>query len=308
MHVIVLDSGMSEHQKNVCSVDIGYGTYDENGHGTKIIDVTSTVANFSKITSIKILNRYNECNLRDLVKALEVCGDIDADVLCMSMVVEGNGKFRTIKKLIDYISRKGTLIVAPLHNRKDYAIPAAYKNVVGVQALSSNAVSTNGCAFYSEKSKIQCQIPLSGIVCKTIGNSYAYFSGNSCACAFFSAELLCRLRARLLSSVSDVNKLYRKIEYEDSYIFQYLNPDTLCYKSDTFALIREKVINALEKCNYSWVSTNCLFNEVANIDLLVNKLNDIGLKINNSAFLRISDLESVDKLTHYLCTQNRPPI
>lgn len=305
MHMIILDSGISEYQKDILTVDIGHGTFDENGHGTKIVDITSKIANFAKITSIRILNRYNECSLSDLLNALEVCADIDADVLCMSIVVEGNGKFRALKKLVDHISHKGTLIVAPLHNRKNFSIPAAYNNVVGVQAVPVNAVNASKFAFYSEKSKIQCQIPLSGIVCKTRGNSYSYFAGNSCACAFFSSELLCRLRVRALSSVSDVNRLYREIKYEDSCIYPYLHPDTSCYKSDTFALVREQVIDTLEKCNYNWGSTNSLLNEITSIDLLVNRLNDIGLKINNSSFLSMSDLENVDKLTHYLCTQNQ---
>ena len=65
MHMILLDSGISEFQHNVSTVDIGYGVYDENGHGTKIVDIINKVAGFAKITSIKILNKYNECCLED---------------------------------------------------------------------------------------------------------------------------------------------------------------------------------------------------------------------------------------------------
>lgn len=115
---------------------------------------------------------------------------------------------------------------------------------------------------------------------------------------------MCRSRVSVLSSASDVNKLYQKIEYKDYYIYPYLHPDTPFCKSDAYASMREKVINALEECNYRWVSTKGLIDEITDIDLLVNRLNDIGLKINKSSFLRISDLENVDTLTHYLCTQN----
>lgn len=302
MHMIVLDSGISEFQNNVATVDIGYGAYDENGHGTKIVDIASNVASFAKITSIKILNKHNECSLEDLIKALEACADMDADVLCMSMTLEGNGNFWTLKKLIERISRKGTLIVAPLHNRKNYAIPAAYKNVVGVRALTSN---DKEYTFYSEKTSIQCQMPITGVVCKTIGNSYAYFTGNSCACAFFSAELLCRLRTTELPSVSRVNKLYRTIEFADTYIYPYLCHKFPGVERNAFPNIREHVIKTLEKCNCRKWSADHLYEEIPNIAVFVDSLSNIGLQINNSSFLRVEDLENIDKLTSYLCAQNQ---
>ena len=301
MHMILLDSGISEFQHNVSAVDIGYGVYDENGHGTKIVDIVNKVAGFAKITSIKILNKCNECRLEDLIKALDICANMDADVLCMSMTLESNGNFWVLKKIIERISRKGTLIVAPLHNRKNYAIPAAYRNVVGVRALISN---DKEYSFYSGKARIQCQIPIIGAVCKTIGNSYAYFNGNSCACAFFSAELLCRLRTMALSSVSDVNKLYRTIDFEDTYIYPYLNQAHPNIGQDIFSDIQEHVINTLKKCACSRWSEDHLYERIPNIAVFVDGLSNIGLQINNSSFLCVRDLENIDSLTRYLCTQN----
>jgi len=301
MHAVIIDSGVSDCQKHVNTIDVGCGTTDENGHGTQIVNVVSKIVPFAQLSSIRILNKNNECSLQDLIDALRACIDINADVLCISMTLESNYNSAELKRIVNQLANKNTIIVAPLHNRLSYGIPAVYKHVIGVQTAPTLPQKNR---FYFNHSRIQARIPLVGIVCESINNSYRFFSGNSCACAFFFAELVSAMKVKNVDNIPNINCIYKNLMFSDTYIYRYLYSDDFAADDGSLDSIRHCIVNALAEQRQSLYNNNVLYDLISDITLFVNSLETSGLSINNSAFLRIDTLSSIDLLAKYLLMQN----
>ena len=150
--IVVLDSGILKTHKSINNklinmyeiklqkdgaYNICEGGIDNVGHGTAVISILQNQINAPvKICSVKILcenNTITSCEIDRLLFALTyIKENISCKIIHMSCGVKYYNQ--KLKDVCDEISNKGTIIVSAFNNDGSVSFPAAFSNVIGVDA------------------------------------------------------------------------------------------------------------------------------------------------------------------------------
>ena len=155
----VVDSGCNKHERLLCclkdgeSVVEGVTTTEDNiGHGTAVCGVIGAgykdnsflgIARRADIIPIKFIDKDQNGDkvggkTSDFAKAIVAAvDDFDCDIINVS---SGDKNSDTLRLAIDYVSKKGAVIVSSVGNKGNSYIyyPAGYENVIGVGSVSKS--------------------------------------------------------------------------------------------------------------------------------------------------------------------------
>ena len=301
--IIFCDSGISKEQSGyVESYDIGYGVYDENGHGTSLIDLVHRINEKIEFKSIKMLDENNEGTLDGLINALNKCIEMDGSVICLALSIDGTiNENKELQETVERVVERGKIIVAALHNEASYSIPAGFRNVIGVKTIGISSKTTR---FYDVTQPIQCELPTENFFCKSLDGEYVKFGGNSVACAFFAEHI---------ASILKNNKEYRLPEIQTCVAGQKITDveyysffDYLVTHSEHEYEIRKKIMDVTKQCNLDQFDNHILMaiKSMRHLNHYLKELEKNGLEINKKTFLRKYDLQTVSTLTNYFMVQN----
>ena len=140
------------HAYNVCGLGDGMQP-KETSHGTVCARVLDYFASGYELFSIQILNGNGKItdkpmgNIHHLKQGLELCMELDVDIVCMSAVSsilsDSSILYTTVQKLA-----KKSVLAAALDNRKYITIPTAYPFVTGVQSDIRNCLRAGELAYH----------------------------------------------------------------------------------------------------------------------------------------------------------------
>lgn len=300
--IVFCDSGVSLEQMGyVQSYDIGYGIYDENGHGSSLIGLVHKINNRIRLKSIKILNKNNEGSLDGVINALRKCMDLDSRIICLALSVDNSVTMNIeLEKIVEQIKSKGKIIIAALYNGDTFSIPAGYQQVIGVKAREIWDVQTY---FYDEVRSIQCELPIEDFFWKSFNGDYVKMGGNSVACAFFS-EHIASVYDNKMYQLSEIQKIVTRQTVEKLGYYRYF--DYLSMHSNQDSKIIHIICSAIHDYNIDISDGNILvkFKNLKQLSSYLNELERKGLKINKRTFLRKYDLQNVRTMTNYFLVQN----
>lgn len=302
--VIICDSGKSIYQDDVKFVDVGNGFIDENGHGTKIINLIKLISPVTKIISIKILNRKNECNLEELLLALNKCNHIDAKVICLPLSIDKEKYNYELEESINNLYNNGKVIVCAKHNRMNNSIPARFRSTIGVQ----NGKYKN-FKFYNTKNEIQCRILQNNAIVKSIDGKYSRISGNSLACALFTSHVINTIQKTKIYDFKKLEDIFNDENIDNLEFNKYFNKSNQDLDLQKYEYYKEKIYH-ITNCvdSYDKFDKFSLFNyikTVKELNIFINDLERNGIIVNNNTILTIEDFRSIDEMIKYLYFQER---
>jgi subtilisin family serine protease len=161
------------------------GLVDEAaGHGTHVAGVVNAVAPEATLLPLRVLDDEGHGTVFGLARGIHYATAHDADVIQMSLGVEGRS--RLLAAAIARAYSSSVFLVASVGNdgqRVTAEIPAAYPAVLGVAALGVNDQKST---FSNWGSLVTLSAPGEGIVSTYLFNGYAIWSGTSMAAPFVS--------------------------------------------------------------------------------------------------------------------------
>ncbi|WP_084177342.1 S8 family serine peptidase [Natrinema saccharevitans] len=157
-----------DHGTHVGGIAAG-GTDDGTGHAG-ISDCS--------LLSLRALDADGVGSLSDIADAIQWAADADADVVNLSLGVDGS--YRTLTAACEYAADRGVLLVGAAGNAGSDRVysPAAEDSVVAVAAVDD---ADSIASFSNTGPEIELAAPGSRIVSSTTGGGYGRMSGTSMA-------------------------------------------------------------------------------------------------------------------------------
>ena len=194
---------------------------DDNGHGTHVAGIIASETNnhegvagitwFNKIMPIKAMEAGGYGTTFDIAKGIVWAVDHGADVINLSL---GNYQPSALmKKAVDYAYQKNVVLIAAAgnDNTDQPSYPAAYKEVIGVSAISYNGERASFSNFgdYIDVSAPGVQIPST-----YFNQQYASLSGTSMASPHVSGLAGLILSANPNLKNTEVIKIIKNSAYD----------------------------------------------------------------------------------------------
>ncbi|MCR8843996.1 S8 family peptidase [Paenibacillus sp. SC116] len=191
--VAVMDSGVDYNHPDLLGMKKGYNAIepsepiqDETGHGTLVAGVIVAknnnigvvgIAPDVELYPVKVLDKFNEGNIDDIVKGIDWCITNDIDIINMSFAINLNKP--QLKKAIDKAINEGIIVVAAANNSSKGPVgyPASYPNVFSVTSVNEKFQISELAPI----GKIDYSAPGVSIISTSLNGSYQYYSGNSVA-------------------------------------------------------------------------------------------------------------------------------
>ena len=159
--IAILDTAISPkhlhcqefHIYNVCGGDAG--SVQENSHGTICARVLDYFTSGYALFQIQILEDGGKTagkpmgDIRHLKKGLQLCLELDVDIVCMSAVSSILSDSGILYETVRRLAQKSALVAA-LDNRRYVTVPTAYPFVTGVQSDMKNCLAPGGLANQRE--------------------------------------------------------------------------------------------------------------------------------------------------------------
>ena len=102
-------------------------------HATLIAGILEQLASGYQIVNIAVLGQEHSARIADLITALNMCIELDADIVSMSMGSALPTDALQLYPITKEIADHGTVIVAAQSNSGEWTFPAAFRHVLGVQ-------------------------------------------------------------------------------------------------------------------------------------------------------------------------------
>lgn len=198
--IAILDTGVEANHEdlaaNYVSTNTSYDT-DRLGHGTHCAGIAAAVSNNGigvaslspnnehvRITSIKVLNDSGFGSQKNIINGMLEAADRGADVLSMSLGGASNdSQQRAYQKAVEYVQRKGAIVVVAAGNSNRNARNYAPANTPGVIVVAAVDTLLNRASFSNSVEDLQWGIAAPGVaIYSTIpNNGYGLKSGTSMA-------------------------------------------------------------------------------------------------------------------------------
>ncbi|MBL0387693.1 S8 family serine peptidase [Tumebacillus sp. ITR2] len=149
IRIAVVDSGVNVHHPDlaahsftgvsVVEAEDGYRVsediVDTLGHGTAVTGILKRLVPDAEIVAVKVFQEQLSANLEHLLYALQyVLDNIDCHILHLSLGVVQDSEIKRLRGLCEALTAKGVLIVSAFDNDGAVSYPAAFPEVIGVDA------------------------------------------------------------------------------------------------------------------------------------------------------------------------------
>lgn len=138
-HVAILDDGVSKLffqippffvEKNVTEECVNSVSIS---HATIVANIIQKYSNNCIFSSIKVLDNNGGGTLQALIKGVELCLEMNVDIIHMSIGTIRFYKTAKLFKLLEKAAEKKICVIAAQSNSMLYTIPACLKEVIGVR-------------------------------------------------------------------------------------------------------------------------------------------------------------------------------
>lgn len=206
--VALLDSGINRRHPALAKAHILDGfditnSYakvdtDKSGHGTRVAGIIAAstgvtpatgLAQSATILPIRVSENGKDIKTSDLVDAIYMAADANADIINMSF--GGYERIRAEEDAIMYAASKGCLMVAASGNEGDlhefsgkYSYPASYDSVISVASIGQNGVI---CGFSQYNDMVDIAAPGEFLTLLGDKSGIIYDNGTSFSAAYVSA-------------------------------------------------------------------------------------------------------------------------
>jgi thermitase len=206
--VAILDTGIDGNHEdlkdNFTSTQAKYDT-DVAGHGTHCAGIAAAVSNngrgvasfsqnnqFVRVTSIKVLSDNGFGTQQMIINGMLEAADAGADVVSLSLGgLSSDSKQRAYQKAVDYVNRKGGIVVVAAGNSnrdaKDFA-PACAPGVIAVSAVDT-LMQRASFSNHVQNLKMGLAAPGVKIYSTFPGGQYQTFNGTSMATPYVAGLL-----------------------------------------------------------------------------------------------------------------------
>ena len=135
INIAILDTGCNPHDffndKNIEFIE------DDNGHGTQINGIVSSIAPFSHIINFKIADEKGQSKAKYVNNALIKAIELNVDIILLA--IGSPTDYKEMHKLIKEAHKQGIIIISASGNSRQHIYyPASYKEVISVGALLSD--------------------------------------------------------------------------------------------------------------------------------------------------------------------------
>lgn len=222
VRIAVLDTGIDYNHLDLEDKmweDLGYDfvnndddPMDEDGHGTHVAGIVSSVAPRAELMALKVIEEQGG-NWIDLANAIDYARNHGADIITMSLGAQKTTLAPLVEMRINAAYNDGILLAGAAGNADDNETfyPAGYDSVISVSAVNS----TKQKAFYSNYGDwIELAAPGGGrekqIYSTLLDGSYGNMIGTSMACPFVTGAAALRLGAKPNETIEDVRTVMQE--------------------------------------------------------------------------------------------------
>lgn len=108
---------------------------DRQGHGTACARIVLEVAPEARILPVRVFGRRLETSVPQLVAGLRFAMERRVDVISLSLATTRADAIQPLYRCCEEATRHGAIIIAAARRPTQYAFPAAFANVIGVEAV-----------------------------------------------------------------------------------------------------------------------------------------------------------------------------
>lgn len=177
INIAILDTGCSHHDffedKNIEYIE------DDNGHGTQLNGIVSSIAPFSHIINFKVADKNGQSNEKYVIDAIKKCIQLEVDIILLAM--GGKEDNKELHKIIKEAYKNKIIIICASGNSRKYEhYPASYKECISVGALLPNG----GIAPWSQTANLYTLGY--NVATTTLNNDWYKATGTSMAAAIIT--------------------------------------------------------------------------------------------------------------------------
>ncbi len=223
--IAILDSGiMYDHPEFSSNIKPGFNAIepdrlpnDDYGHGTLMSGIIGAQHNHigikglapsAEIYPVKVLDKFGEGRITDVVNGISWCIDHDIDIMNMSFAIDHSNA--ELESMIKKAVSKGIIIVASVSNSNGgtAGYPASYDEVLSVTPVNESLRIGKTAA----RAHVDFSAPGVNVVTTNSNGEYEYVSGTSISAPYitgFIALILQDIRERDLG-VTEALKRYAR--------------------------------------------------------------------------------------------------
>ncbi|MGZ4107630.1 MAG: S8 family serine peptidase [Tumebacillaceae bacterium] len=127
-------SGLSIQQEEEGVFRVTEDIQDTLGHGTAVSAIIKKLVPQAEIFAVKVFQDELETNLDTLLYALEQVEKVECHILHLSLGVTQGDDIPRLREICERLTAKGVIIVSAFDNDGAISYPAAFPNVIGVDA------------------------------------------------------------------------------------------------------------------------------------------------------------------------------
>lgn len=276
--VAVLDSGISPHKElnikgGVSTVKYTKLWYDDYGHGTHVAGIIAAQPGIKKVNgmdvvgvapdvelyAVKVMDRWGQGDLLDILKGIEWAIENDMDIINMSFGSESESQL--FKEMLDRAYEQGILLVSASGNEgNDHPViyPAKFDSVIAVSSVEKDLSLSS---FSSKGEEVELAAPGSEIVSTYIRGNYRTESGTSQAAPHVAGFLAIlkekyptltneQLREKMKEYTIDLGPEGKDSSFGYGLIYYKSENGEAPYDEETLRFI-EKAISFISKADYS---------------------------------------------------------
>ncbi len=232
--IVVLDSGVLETHKSIDNkslkmleikshkdglYEIIAGGSDNVGHGTAVISILQNQIKMPiRICSVKILNESNTITGCEIDRLLFALSYIKENISCKIIHMSCGLKYynQELKDICDAIINKDVIIVAAFNNDGSVSFPAAFENVIGVDASLRCILSDD--FVYVENSIVNVKAKGGNQRLAWVNPPYIISQGSSFAAPYVTAYIMNKLNEGV--NIREINEELKKYA---KYIYKFSN-------------------------------------------------------------------------------------
>lgn len=292
--IVLIDSGIDITQlKNVRAIDIGYGTLDENGHGSILADIILKILSTNnirtEIVSLKVLDKFKKGNLDAIFKALDYCIELKPSCICMALSITNCSSIDIIKlkKYIKKVAKEKIYIIAAFGNGTYNSYPANFKEVYGC---------LNNLAYTDYKIE---NIKKNRVISVTVDSVYFMFQnyvkvigGNSLLCGIATAYFFI------------IKFVYKKESLLPNIIYKIAEFNTINTRVKDYRKFN-RIKMELKTMNFPNIDNPYLIlNDLNQGKLFLEKIKNYNYKIGEKYYLQLHHLLTLKDFVTYLYFEN----
>lgn len=315
--IVVIDSGYSNFSdnrivgginifKNNDNILFNDNISDSVGHGTAVTNILLKQTSDIDIFIVKIFEKELTCDVELLIRALEyVEKNISCDLINLSLGVNYNHK--NLISICDKLTKKGIKIISAFDNEGAISYPAAFNNVIGVDA-SLECLTANSF-IWIENSSINVLAKGGNHKLSWLNNKTIIGQGSSFATPYVTAKLANILK-RGIDTENLINIFKNEIVVRDSSPNNKINKNFLLEKIKkaaifpfnkeihsllNFSELLSFEIDAIYDTKYSFYNTKKVSSLNNKVSFKIKNIDD--LEFNNIDTLILGHLDEIENLT-----------